>query len=207
MAFIGNDIISLSDKKNQASFSRPRYLKKVLCSYELDVIRKNPNLDFLPFLKWTCKETAYKIAVKSGFRKSFCPSDFRVTLAIGQNQNTVQSAVLGKTIHKGNVVYTKSIIDSSYIHTVGTDVNIISLDFISEVRQLGPANVDNQSANTRDLFIHNLAETLNLDKSDISISSDSYTGIPKVLFKDKPLEVDLSFSHDGEFVSYSYLFW
>ena len=78
MSFIGNDIIALNDSYNQESFSKSKYIQKILTDEELQYFNIKQSSQYLPYFFWTCKESAYKIVLKEGIDKGFVPQNFNV---------------------------------------------------------------------------------------------------------------------------------
>ncbi|MFH1319484.1 MAG: 4'-phosphopantetheinyl transferase superfamily protein [Bacteroidota bacterium] len=219
MAYIGNDIISLKDKRNQKSFSNPRYLKKAFTKCENDLICHFNHFDYLPYLIWTCKESAYKVLVKRGLRKSFSPKKFKVCFNRKEFKNNTpispNSRQKKETLDNnfyGNVQYdrvnisTFSQINKDYIHTIGSDCKIPALKINRGVKKIAPVDADRQSLYTRMYLIKNLAENFHVDKSNIRIINNELTCIPFVQINHSTVDVEVSLSHDTGFISFTYLF-
>ncbi len=199
MIYIGNDIISLKDKKNIQDFSNPRYLKKILTEEEFIFFKKNENYHFLPFLFWTCKESAYKILIKKGLRKSFSPKNFKVNININNKHKNN-----GYVIYDNYKIYTSSLINNSYIHTIAANYKNSVSKIFYEIKKI--KNISKQSYYTRDYLTEDLVGKFEIDKSKIKILKDDFTGIPFISINELKSDIEISLSHDKEFVSYAFLY-
>jgi|AntAceMinimDraft_17_1070374.scaffolds.fasta_scaffold03202_4 phosphopantetheinyl transferase (holo-ACP synthase) len=205
MVYIGNDIISLKDKKNLQDFFNPRYLKKILTEEEFVFVKKNKKYHFLSFLFWTCKESAYKILVKKGLRKSFSPKKFNVNININNKcKNNV--IIYGHVIYENCKIYTSSLTNNSYIHTIAANYkNSVSKIFCG-IKKIKSSDINKQSFYTRNYLIEYLARKFKIDNSNIKILKDDFTGIPFISINELKSDIEISLSHDKEFVSYAILY-
>lgn len=218
MEHLGNDIISLKDKKNKNSFSNPRFLKKAFNEYEIDLTRRFELFDHLPFLIWTCKESAYKVMVKKGLRKPFCPVTFSVSINDRELKRNSHVSVNSKKKKKplnlvlhGNVQYdkvnisTKSYRTANYIHTIAASPDIPDVDIYRGVKKIGRDELHKQSLYTRMYLIESLAKKLKTGKSIMTVFNHELTQVPFVQINHSTVDIDISLSHDTEFISYAYL--
>jgi phosphopantetheinyl transferase (holo-ACP synthase) len=195
--FVGNDILSLEDKHNQHSFSNPKFLRKILTDKEWNFVFRE-NKPFLPFLFWTCKESAYKIALKAGLYGGFVPQYFEVTM----EKNCTKNKFAGLVRFQDMVFYFRSEIADGYISTLASNNNH-SWQFIQIYNGISQ-NSDPGSQMKKHLK-QNISQNYNLSCSDFGIYKDE-KGIP---FLHGPIEhvmPDISFSHDDVYFSYAILY-
>jgi hypothetical protein len=200
MTFIGHDIVSLMDEANRKSFSNPRYVQKILSRKEHSMLEEYPPADYWTYLLWTCKESAYKIAVKTGYRKCFAPQCFEVSL-FDDNFISSGNTATGTVAFKNKIFFFRSEINSGYVSTIACTSNTYLNEINSSVDR---ASYDEQSSSARESLKHELASKMNIDESYINFYKQR-CGIPFVEIKNLSILPDISFSHDGEYFSYAYL--
>ena len=202
MSFIGNDIVSLTDVNNRLSFQNDRYLQKSFVHREFDEIKKFGKE--WPFLLWSCKESAYKARVKQGHRKPFCPINFQVYHSPVCPKGTGNyTALSGQVENEGHILTTKSWVCNDYIHTICSTEGFDALNLIYGVRKTGNIPRNRQSAGVRKFITGELALKLNVDVRNIKIKKNSETEIPFALISTNGSEINLTLSHDGEFIAYA----
>jgi phosphopantetheinyl transferase (holo-ACP synthase) len=201
MCFIGNDIISLTDKSNIKSFSNYKYIQKILTERECVFFKQYQNLNFIPYLFWTCKESAYKIAVKAGINKCFLPHQFEVGLSTDFNRENVCS-FKGSVIYEKNIYYFQSEIYSEYINTTAcTDDN-----YLPNIQNyVGKCSDADLSLKIREHLRSRMAEHYEKDVEQFEILKTT-KGIPYVSSFLNFTMPDISLSHDEIFFSYAILF-
>ena len=210
MSYLGNDIVSLLSSENRLSFTRRRYLNKAFTSSERKMItRFKRSFPTLPFHIWSCKESAYKTMVKAGLRDSFCPIEFEInTVNLAKNihqENGSANPISGKLTYRERSLFTQSRHFQECIHTVASDAKI-SLQKI----QWGVQNIDlsdalAQSYLSRASLSRSLAKTMKIEYNRIDIRNHVRTSVPLVYVDHEKVEVDVSLSHDLNFVSFAYL--
>ena len=208
MTFVGNDIIATQDKNNIASFTNPRYLKKVFSQREIDFITNSEN-DFLAYLIWTCKESAYKALVKKGLKKTFCPVNFSVFMNAAQfHKNRFvakamkrrrQNRYFGKVRYENHIVATLSVQTHELVHTTAL-TGFSKKEVTCAVKKIEMHEIENESQLSKAFLVENLAKNLSVKKSDIKIAKDAFTGSPSVQVSKKSEQIDISTSHDAGFI-------
>lgn len=201
MCFIGNDIISLIDNSNRISFSNNKYLQKILSDSEFLLLKKDSGVQYLPYFFWTCKESAYKIALKEGLDKSFVPHQFEVKLV-----NTIKFkniiSISGSVNFEENIYFFKSQIFQKYIHTIACSDETI-FPFLKN--HVGTCDESLQSIKIREHIKSSLAAYYNKDVKQFEILKTE-KGIPYVYSLPGITMPDISLSHDGRYFSYSLFF-
>jgi phosphopantetheinyl transferase (holo-ACP synthase) len=201
MCFIGNDIISLTDNPNRKSFSNPEYLRKVLTCKEFLLLEQSRDVQYLPYLFWTCKESVYKIAMKAGMNKVFVPHKFEVN---PENVFTVDGVIntSGSVTCDNDICYFQSQIFPEYIYTSACS-NQINLPLIQGY--VGKNSIINQHTKIRETLKSELATYYKKDIEHFEILKTE-KGIPYI---HSPFSInmpDVSFSYDSSYFSYAVLF-
>ena len=217
MISAGNDIVALNSRSARAGSKR--FYSKILCDQELALyngqIRLALPLYQYVWLIWSVKEAVYKFQQQSNGLLRFAPKKMRV-----QNIRLRESQDAGFTENAGNgmrewqnnrschctvisheqVFYTRSFIYSDYIHTVAN--NHPCFDNISWcVRQITQTDYDTQSGEVRLFLLKRLREIF--PGTPLRIGKHS-SGYPLLLNNDSVMPVPLSFTHDEQFIAWSF---
>lgn len=216
MNFLGNDIMSLQDNQNRLSFSRDRYLSKAFTYKEINLIRGCHTRSFLPYLIWTCKESAYKAMVKIGLRDTFCPAEFEMDTVKLTEQllNPVQeqgiespesNKIVGTIAYQQNLLNTESCLHTEYIHSIATTGEISSQDVTRHVEKIDSEDVYCQGALSRESLRRSLSKEMQISIHRIDIGKNKRLGIPYVYIDQMATNIDVSISHDLNYISFAYL--
>jgi phosphopantetheinyl transferase len=201
MSFVGNDILSLKDNSNMLSFSNQKYIRKILTEKELHFINNIHNINHSPYLFWTCKESAYKIALKMGLDQGFVPQYFDVNPLIFAEYGNI-FRISGTVFFENNVYYFQSEISTEYISTIACTYK----HGLSDIKKHIYSNVDsNQNNNIRKQIKIELAKSFNKDTDHFEIYKTE-KGIPYIHSYSGNTMPDISISHDGNLFSYALLF-
>lgn len=175
--FFGNDIIDLSYPDNIKSFKNLKYLHKFLTREELDFVSRT-NMDYLPEIFWTCKESAYKIMVKKGLKNAFSPGKFLVEIIS-------TSPVISRIIYNSTTLYGYSTyIKNQYVYTNASD------DIDQDI-------LWTSIESTRKDLLIKAAQKLCLPGNNLKIVKKN--GIPVLRSNDLSIDNQISLSHDGKF--------
>jgi phosphopantetheinyl transferase (holo-ACP synthase) len=206
MAFIGNDIVDLTDPGNIGKSGDNRFLQRVFTDAERACIAAAAAPDVMLWALWAAKETAYKIAAKVDLQAVFTPRLYPVVLAPGD-----QGATRSGTVEtpQGPVSVRVSIAPD-YLHCIGTTPLPGILDHVLwDIERLSPAKQGgdhDSSLAVRRLAGRRLATLLDVPVVDIDIRRvqdiDKW-GPPITYVEGQPARFDLSLSHDGVFVAYA----
>lgn len=201
MLFIGNDIISFEDSTNQLSFSNQRFIRKILTENELSFFEQNLNHKYLPWLFWTCKESAYKIALKKGIEKSFAPQSYEVKLS-NSFKDAATDNITGIVEFYGNTVFFNSKIHMDYISTIACS----KAEFLDSAKSVVDVTYKtDHSKLAREWLSIQISSLLGIEKTKIEIYRNK-AGVPFLNIANNNKLPDISFSHDGKFFSFAYLF-
>lgn len=203
MTFIGNDVVALNDFFNMRSFSNPRYLKKVMTSSELSFIISANSPWFLPHLYWSCKESVYKAAIKSGYNQPFIPMYFDAQIhdIVFFNHGDTYANCSGTVKHDGLLHFFSSNITKGYITTIACSEYEPLADIYTAI---GCADAPYQSFIARTHLGEELSGRWKQKKSEVFIGKNE-KGIPFAISLKTNEGADISFSHDGPFYSYAFL--
>jgi len=113
---LGNDIVDLNLAKTQSNWRRKNYLGKIFTVEEQLLITSAEKPDEMVWLLWSMKESAYKIHNRKTGIRNFAPKSLNCT--IYPNTDQVKGTV---SIDK-DTYFTKSKIQSKYIHTIATPI-------------------------------------------------------------------------------------
>lgn len=113
MNLIGNDIMLL-DNVNMHTFARKRARNYVLSNIEKKWVSETCSPNNLIW-RWTCKEAAYKIAIKNGYNDAFVPSFFSV---LSKTEPIDNKQVNGIILFFNSYYFFSSTCTTQYIHTV-----------------------------------------------------------------------------------------
>jgi hypothetical protein len=206
MAFIGNDIVDLTDPGNIGKSTDNRFLQRVFTPPEQERIAVAGDPDTVMWALWAGKETAYKVVRKMNPLAASTPRLYPVLLSPGDHGPILSGMVC--TPH-GPVVIRVSVA-GDYLHCIGAAPLPDVLDHVFwHVDRLTPAEDvggHDPSMAVRRHAGRRLAALLNAPAADIDIPRfediDGW-GPPTPYLKGKPAPFDLSFSHDGAFVAYA----
>jgi phosphopantetheinyl transferase (holo-ACP synthase) len=208
MNYIGNDILSLKSKQNLQSFSNPKYITKVLNNSEI-MLTEGINLALLTSLCWSIKESAYKVLVKTGFEITFAPKMFTVNVIDMQqfikakkscNENLLIPEI--KVTAYGLNFYSFPEITGEYMHSVSSLKKDDQVNIYRNVREI--RNKKNESKEAVSFLLEAIAEKTGACPDELDLMKNE-RNIPILMQKGLPLNIDVSLSHDGNYVSYAFL--
>lgn len=199
--FVGNDILSTNESLNQVSFSKIKYLDKILSTKEKSFFVEETNIKQLPFVFWTCKESAYKIDLKFGQSYCFIPNEYEVEIKSYTEKKDFFIAT-GEVYRAERTFFFQSEIFSDYISTIACNRK----KGLSKIQNFVVNNENcDPSFELRSLLKNRLAQHFKINENEIEILK-SEKGIPYVQSIYGKVLPDISFSHDGSYFSYALLF-
>ena len=228
MPYIGNDVVDLISPENRQKSTDSRYLKKILTDTEIEQVRCSDNPDATLWSIWACKEAAYKVIRKQSSGAAFLPRHwtvhFRHPSSAVEHQGSKTSEAppadqAPTAFAAGDVEISekKSIpfflfSSLSYVHCLAADCFDILDEVIWRVDVL-PAGHDQKdrdpSVFARSCLAHALSSFLRDDQSQIKIlrdrEKDGELQPPAVYLNGIKTGIDVSLSHDGQFVAYAFL--
>ena len=207
MSCIGNDVVDWKYPENARKSRDSRYLKKILTNVEIEFVHDAENPDRSLWSLWACKETAYKVISKSYARAPFLPRHWSVQL----NQTENMFAEGEVIIPGGNSVFVQLYSAESYVHCIGSD-NLPDLNKIIWGIESLPKSISGEhvepSLFVRDCLSRKLADIYQLDFRQIEIiraGKGRELQPPYLYYENKKAPFDISLSHDGNFIAYSFI--
>ena len=217
MPHIGNDIVDLISEPNVQKSTDSRFLKKILTDTEIEQVKNSSHPDELLWSFWACKEAAYKVIQKQTSNAAFVPRRWSVGFHTFVN-STVGLQTLRKNYRDGAVwvpdfdaVYFRLFNFPSYLHCIAADaagaLNHIMAYVDRMPDQESSAGAD-PSLFVRLRMIHSLAVALYIPEKDLQIIRDTENGgltPPRLYISGVPSGIEISISHDGQYVAYAYM--
>ncbi|MGD0022814.1 MAG: 4'-phosphopantetheinyl transferase superfamily protein [Smithellaceae bacterium] len=184
-----------------------RFLKKILTVAETDFVQDAENPDKALWAFWSCKETAYKVIKKKCGTAVFLPCRWEVIL-----QKSEAACLDGEVkFPDAEVVYVRLFSHFRYVHCVGAD-HPADLDRVVSKIEVLPEKENKKridpSLFARKCLTLSIADFSHLNLSDIRINrvqDKSELQPPHVYIGGKKSDIDISLSHDGQFVAYAFL--
>lgn len=215
MPHVGNDIVDLTDTTSKKKSGNIRFLDRVFTPDEQKVILSSPLPDLKLWSLWAAKEAAYKAISKACPGIPSIPRLFSVYMENGASAERNIGKLTFSLSNKGFVLTPagKCWIQVDYRHThihciAFTDLpeNLI---FSWRVHYLFP---DRQKSSSQESEAVRLASRLHLSGllaekfEDLEISrrkNGASLMPPRIFSRGRPLDVDISLSHDGIFVAHA----
>jgi hypothetical protein len=184
-----------------------RFLKKILTVAEIDFVQNAENPDKALWALWSCKETAYKVIKKKCVNAAFLPRQWTVIL-----KKSESASLDGEVkVPDAEVVYVRLFSHFRYVHCVGAD-HPADLDrLVCKVKVLSEKENEKRidpSLLARKCLALSIADFFRLNLNDIKINrarNKSELQPPYVYIGSKKSDIDISLSHDGQFIAYAFL--
>lgn len=205
-----------------------RFLKKILTDTEIEEVRCSDQPDAALWSLWACKEAAYKVIKKQTSDAAFVPHRWSVCLqrsssAIEQdglhiarphpedeNPSAFAAGEVGLSDSRTIPFFLFS--STSYVHCLAADQSDVLDKAVWRVVAL-PDDLDEKGADpsafARSRLACALSTALQIDQARIKISrmprKRGELEPPAVYLDGIKMNIDISLSHDGQFVAYAYL--
>ena len=180
-----------------------RFLKKILTDAEIEVVQNAAYPDKTLWSFWACKEAAYKVIQKSFPAIAFIPRQWQTVLQTHQSGYSEGEVVISG---QGGV-YFRLFPEDDHIHCIGSD-SLNALDnIIWRVEALPEEEDVNPSLFLRQCLAKDIARHFSLAVHQIKIQRVKQNGElqpPHVYAGRQKTNLDISLSHDGRFVAYTY---
>lgn len=192
MIFLGNDIVYLNDplwKEERLE----RWCQKVCTQEEKELIFQSQYPGLTARRIWSCKESAWKVLIKSG------APDFRnpKKLSLIPKQSVEHSEFSFRYQFEKGMGWGKSFLKKEYAYALSANQPLEELKFYSQVFTI-PEKKD-QSQTVRQLLLEDIFQRTGW--KDISIRKDG-KGIPRINGLPNGFALDLSFTHHFPFGAY-----
>jgi len=190
--------VDLSDPQADPRSIHPRFDQRILTDHEHHLVKSASSAHRLRWMLWAAKESAFKVLKKIDAKIAFHPQDFQVSIdSLGRMSVHHNSLVLETLVYRApqwvHAVTTsgfKSYISGNRMHS-----RVFEL-------QSSEAEVD-QSAEVRTFTRKTLSAWLGVSWQEVEIVTEDR--IPRALKKGQALDIDLSLSHDGNFVACAWI--
>jgi hypothetical protein len=195
--------MDLREPANAGKSKDSRFLKKILTNAEIEFVQNAENPDAELWSHWACKETAYKIIKKSFSDAAFLPRQWTVIF-----NKSASTHSYGEVIIPGKErIYIRLFSNPQYVHCIGADV-LTALDkLIWSVESLPEKEKINPSLYLRQCLGQRLAKHFSPNFHHIKIKKTRENGElqpPRVYIDGRKTDIDISLSHDGRFVAYTF---
>lgn len=222
---LGNDIVDMKDERNLNRSGQKRFLDKLFTPSEQQLIATSDMPDHMVWVLWSIKESAYKVINRSTGIRSYAPLSYEVQLKSalikgklkvfslkimdGKNVSDVEFLDSSITV-SGLKLFAKTLVAENFIHSLASS-ELSYLNLIKwKVEKTAETRPERQSHTIKELAKKHIAQNKKIELSEISILTDGVignSGPPLVQIKNKFTDkIDLSLSHDGPYLAYSYVF-
>lgn len=208
MRHVGNDIVDLTSPDTMGKSRDTRFINRVFTQGEKKRILNSANPDTMLWALWAGKEASYKAVSKSHPAVSSVPHAYEVSLA----EDITGLSVSGVVETPGGSIPVKIFKTNDSVHCIATTGTSGSIDsVIWGVQHIaGGARSPQHSVSSavREAAKKHLSSYFNLNSAEIEIRRPRGAcglGAPIVYVKDCRATVDISLSHEGEFVAYAFV--
>lgn len=185
---IGNDIIDLNLAKTQSNWKRKGFLEKQFTVSEINHILNSEKPFITVWRFWSMKESAYKCYTQKLQKRFFAPKKFECFLISNEK---------GIVIFNNQKFYSKTIINSLYIHTIVNDI-------LEENNNNGNLFKFIGSSKTVDKDLKNqLQKEIGVNSLHI-VKRKSDIGVPFFYHQEKKITESCTISHHGNHGAFSY---
>ena len=206
--------MDLNDPQGQGKSRDTRFINRVFSPDEKQQILNSSEPDLLLWSLWAGKETAYKAVRKSHPEAISIPRRYGVKLNNPDGISSKAPFMSGVVETPYDSVFIRIFINEDYVHCVGITGRSETINLVIRgVHQISRGNdfhfsTDSPSLKVRQLAKKAISSHLGRNMEDIDIRRfKGPRGLkpPVVSIKGKVGMVDISLSHDGNFVAYAFL--
>lgn len=195
---IGNDIVDLTQAKQESNWQRKGFLNKLFTPYEQQLIQAADAPERMLWLLWSMKESAYKVSVRESGNRMFAPQKLACHIDLFREE-MAEGVVFYKKAYS-----TKSIIAPQYVASVASHATILT-HFHQEVILLGSPTHQHQSAMVREKIKQYATLTLAISEDAVSINKES-NGAPELIVTGtlgRTKAIPISISHHGHYGAFA----
>ncbi|GMV06006.1 MAG: hypothetical protein AMXMBFR53_22830 [Gemmatimonadota bacterium] len=218
-AFVGNDVVDLTDPRTRDKHRDERFVARVLSEEERGILAAAPDPATELWRLWAAKEAAYKVVSKLlGEPPVFVHAAFPVTWAAGAARRRAGLVEHGEVRIPVEVGW-----DEARVHAVAVSPGV-EVAPEAEVAEAGDASLEEllgrltsreadavhspASASVRLAARRDLARRLDVEEARLEIvCAPGVTGRrpPRVLLDGHPATADVSLSHHGRWIAWAIL--
>ncbi|NLX50479.1 MAG: 4'-phosphopantetheinyl transferase superfamily protein [Deltaproteobacteria bacterium] len=218
MPNIGNDVVDLTSPANLQKSTDLRFLRKILTATEIDEVANAGMPDAALWSFWACKEAAYKVFSKQTGDAAFLPRRWSVCLerplpwegfAQTQPDGIFPAGWTGKAVVTAEErrVFCRLFITETHVHSLAADETGALERAVARVVPL--QNGWGASVAVRESLVTALADFFREDPSLFTVvrpaREDGLPGPPLLCRCGAATGLDISLSHDGQFMAYAFL--
>lgn len=199
---VGNDVVDLRDPSNQPDAIHPRFDARAFTASELRELRGSASPHRRRWTLWAAKESTYKAAKKLDPTVRFFPREFVVE---GLDEEGAE------VHHSAGCFIVRLRHCDEWVHAVATPRSRLGRRRSVITRSPWPGSAEvrsverargNPSEVARDLAMDSIASGMAVARKDVELEARGR--IPEVRMRDAQLRVDLSLSHDGQYVAWAW---
>ena len=200
---VGNDVVDLRDPSNQPDAIHPRFDVRAFTASELRELRGSASPHRRRWTLWAAKESTYKAAKKLDPTVRFFPREFVVEGLDEEGAEVHHSAgrFIVRLRHCDEWVHAVAATPRSRLGRRRSVITRSPWPGSAEVRSIERAR-GNPSEVARDLAMDSIASGMAVARKDVELEARGR--IPEVRMRDAQLRVDLSLSHDGQYVAWAW---
>jgi phosphopantetheinyl transferase (holo-ACP synthase) len=185
---IGNDVVDFHLAKKQNNWQRPGFLQKIFTVYEQAQILSSESPEFLIWLFWSMKESAYKAHQRlQGLPPKFNPWQFECVV-----KELSQEKAIGEVNISNDQFLTYSYLKNNCVYTYCQEEKSQKL-----VHQISSAE------NLKNELLQKISEAIKIPKEDLNINKDQ-NRIPQLFHLENKLELAFSLSHHGNHAAFAF---
>ncbi|MBT8489534.1 MAG: 4'-phosphopantetheinyl transferase superfamily protein [Deltaproteobacteria bacterium] len=209
--------MDLTDPRSKGRSLDTRFIDRVFTLQEQEQIVNGGSPDVLVWSFWAGKETAYKILRKVHGNVTAAPRRYEVKMSTsGNDRDDNKSCISGVVRTPYDTVSIRIFTEANYIHCIGvTGAEELMRSVIWGIHKgelsEGEGDIylpETASVEIRKLATKEIATYFQEDIENIAILrfKDSHgLGPPTVYIRGKEAILDISLSHDGQFLSYAFM--
>jgi len=221
---LGNDIVDMNDARNHSRHADTRFVNKIFTKTEQQQISASDMPDYMVWVLWAAKESAYKIINKRTGKRSYAPfllevemKDVMIAPYLQKESKNIENKdrLDKRRILEGIVsapdfkIHVQILVTPRFIYCTGCSD-------ISSIKKIewGIENNSFVSDNDQSLLIRRSAEkhiarSVGKNIEDIRITRDiveEKPGPPLVYINnEKSKAIDLTLTHDGPYSAYAFI--
>ena len=215
MQHVGNDIVDLTNPSTRRKSQDIRFINRVFTQGEQKQILSSANPDVMLWALWAGKEAAYKVVSKSYPAVPSVPRAYNVSFdedVIQLSRNCSGCYIISGAVRTPRgLILIKAFQTHDSIHCIGVSGSPEGVDSViwgvKRISKSLNAPPYFESSAVREAAKRHLSLYLNRKPDEIEIHRPRGArglGVPIVYVNDCHAGVDISLSHEGEFVAYAF---
>lgn len=194
MIFFGNDIVDLLLPDNKEKSKDSRVIEKILNERERKNLSAIPDHCGLLWTFWACKEAVCKAAVKLGLPKSGNPHEYEIEFTdLLSNRKGAGSAKYLNTDFTVQFAGT-----SSYVHAIAFSGKGKTSEYITSIEFVDSST--DASIFAKEVLLTSVSDCYSIEKKKLACHKNEL-GIPIITNNNVVLDIDISLSHDGNWLA------